>query len=191
MPYYSADMTQCAACLQKQPLHAGIKGAVAYGDVAKQVALRLKYGGRIGLATIVANALRRYLDDVPNNALIAPVPLHWTRLWWRTYNQSGLIARELQKGSSARLIPDLLIRTRRTPFLRSADPHERARAVKGAFAVNRKWIEALKDVPILLVDDVYTSGATTNACIRALQKAGAGPVTILCWARVLPLALEN
>ena len=63
--------------------------------------------------------------------------------------------------------------------------------VAGAFALNPASAERVKGRHILLVDDVYTSGATTDACVRVLKKGGASAVTILCWARVLPLGLET
>ncbi len=180
---------RCAACIAKPPKHDGIKAAVVYNDISRNVALRLKYGGRIGLAKIIANALRRQVAELPPGILMTPVPLHWTRLWWRSFNQSGLIASELSKGWQSELVPDILLRTRRTPLLRGLSPRDRREAVNGAFALNPKWQARVKGREIALVDDVYTSGATTDACVRLLKKAGAAKVTIYCWARVLPVGL--
>jgi ComF family protein len=191
LPFETADGAECAACIASPPRHAGIKAAVAYGDVSRNVALRLKYGGRIGLAKIIADATRRHLSTVPAGALLVPVPLHWTRLWWRSFNQSALIASELHKGSDTRSVPDLLIRKRRTPLLRGLSAKERAKMVTGAFAINPKFQSIVQHAKILLVDDVYTSGATTDACVKVLKKAGAASVTIFCWARVLPAGLET
>jgi ComF family protein len=191
LPYESDGGAQCAACIAKPPRHNGIRAAVGYGDVARNLALRLKYGGRIGLAKIIADALRGQTAGFSNETLIVPVPLHWTRLWWRSFNQSALIAAELQKGSAAMLAPDLLVRKRRTPLLRGMNPKERSKAVNGAFALNPKWHDRIKGANIALIDDVYTSGATTDACVATLKKAGAGSVIIYCWARVLPSALET
>jgi ComF family protein len=191
VPFENLEEPLCAACLAKPPEHAGIKAAVVYSDIARQVVLRLKYGGRIGLATIIANALRRYLADMPDNSLIAPVPLHWTRLWARSFNQSALIAAELQKGTDLQYIPDVLIRKRRTPLLRGLSAKERGHVVKNAFALNPKSIERIKGRHLILVDDVYTTGATCDACVKMLKKNGAASVTIFCWARVLPVGLAT
>jgi ComF family protein len=191
LPYEADDETSCAACIAKPPTHSGIKAAVAYGDISRNVALRLKYGGRIGLAKIIADALRRHMSTVPAETLIAPVPLHWTRLWWRSFNQSALIAAELQRDSTTQLVPDLLLRKKRTPLLRGLSPRERSKMVKGAFALNPKWQDRVKGASVILVDDVYTSGATTDACVRTLKKVGAASVAIFCWARVLPVGLET
>jgi ComF family protein len=190
LPFADDRSRQCGTCLAKLPRHSGIKAAVAYDDISRDVALRLKHGGKIGLARLVGGQLRRYLAEIPQDALLVPVPLHWTRLWSRTYNQSALIARELAKHGGQRHIPDLLIRTRRTQSLGGLGAKARRQLVKGIFAVRPKYNSVIKGQKIILVDDVYTSGATTDGCVAALLKAGAISVTIFCWARVLPEALE-
>ena len=190
LPYESSDDTSCASCLATPPRHDGIKAAVAYGDIARHVALRLKYGGRIGLARMIAAQLGRHVHAVPDDAVLVPVPLHWTRLWQRSFNQSVLIARELSAMSGRRLCPDMLRRVRRTTPLGGLSGKERRAMVAGVFAINEKHAAQIKDRHVLLVDDVYTSGATTDACIAILKKNGAAAVTIFCWARVLPQGLE-
>lgn len=191
LPYATDEMQQCGACLARAPAHAGIKAAVAYGDVARHVALRLKYGGRIGLARIIADQLARYRNSMPDGTLFVPVPLHWSRLWARGFNQSALIAAELVKGSEYRHVPDLLKRTKRTALLRGLSKRDRAKMVAGAFEVHPRWQDTLSKSPVVLVDDIYTSGATSDACVKALKKGGAELVTIFCWARVLPIGLET
>jgi ComF family protein len=191
LPFADEHARQCGGCLASPPRHSGIKAAVAYDDISRDVALRLKHGGRIGLARLIGGQLRRYLADVPADALLVPVPLHWTRLWARSYNQSALIARELAKHGGQRHIPDLLIRTKRTPSLGGLGAKARRQAVKGIFRIRSKYQAEIKGRHIVLVDDVYTSGATTDGCVAALKKAGAASVSIFCWARVLPEALET
>jgi ComF family protein len=190
LPYESEADQKCAACLAKPPRHSGIKAAVAYGDISRDVALRLKYGGRIGLARMIAGQLLRHVRTVPQNALLVPVPLHWTRLWARSFNQSALIAAEIARVTGHAHCPDLLRRTKRTVPLGGLNPGERKRMVSGAFDLHPKRGVHARGQHILLVDDVYTSGATTDACVRILKKGGASGVTILCWARVLPQGLE-
>jgi len=172
---------QCADCLAEPPRHAGVFAAVAYGDVARTVALRLKYGGRIAFAETVGRQMARLM---PADAdLIVPVPLHRWRLWSRGFNQAALIATSLARSSGVPADPLALRRTRATPMLRGLGVNARARAVKDAFAVSRR--ERVAGRALVLVDDIYTSGATTDACTATLLAAGARSVAILCWARVL------
>lgn len=191
LPFSGHEGAQCASCMADPPRHSGIKAAVAYGDIARDIVLQLKHGGKIGVARLVAYMLRRHLDAIPEQALIVPVPLHWTRLWRRRYNQSALIAQELARLAHAEHVPDLLQRVRRTSPLGGLGARARAAMVKGAFRLHPKRGSKLKGRAVVLVDDVYTSGATTDACVSTLLKGGAQSVTIFCWARVLPEALEQ
>lgn len=190
LPYEADEAQHCAACLAKPPRHDGVKAAVAYGDISRHVALRLKYAGRIGLAKMIATQLMRHVRDLPSDALLVPVPLHWTRLWSRSFNQSALIAREVARQSGHVHVPDLLRRTKRTTPLGGLNPAERRKMVGGAFDLHPQRAGLAKGRHILLVDDVYTSGATTDACVKLLKRGGVSAVTILCWARVLPQGLQ-
>lgn len=177
------DGARCAGCLATPPRHAGIHAAVAYGDVARGLALRLKHGRRIGLAETMARLMVRHM---PADAeLLVPVPLHRWRLWARGFNQSLLIAEALAKRSGVPIELAALLRPRATPLLRGLGRRDRARAVAGVFAVADGRKAALKGRHVVLVDDVHTSGATSDACTRALLRAGAARVSILVWARVL------
>lgn len=176
----------CATCLAHPPQHDGVRAAVAYDEISRTVALRLKYGGKIGLAQVIANQLARHLPEERGDLWVVPVPLHWTRLWRRSFNQSALIARALCDAHGLNYAPDMLVRTRRTPSLKGLSARERQRAVGTVFAMHRNWQDRAKGARILLIDDVLTSGATSNACIRTLKKAGADWVQLFCWARVLP-----
>ena len=151
LPYVTDDVQQCAECLSNPPRHNGIKAAVAYGDIARHVALRLKYAGRIGLARMIAEQLMRHVRALPADALLVPVPLHWTRLWGRSFNQSVLIAREISAQSGHAHCPDLLRRTRRTTPLVGLSGKERRNMVTGAFEVHAKRQDLLKGRHILLV----------------------------------------
>ncbi len=173
----------CGACHADPPAFDRAAAAVAYGEVARTVALRLKHGGRPGVARTMAFHMVRLVGAVASDALVVPVPLHRWRLWSRGYNQALLIARGLADRSGLDCIPDLLVRTKATPMLRGLGRKARAKAVAGAFAVAGKV--RVKGRTILLIDDVYTSGATADACARALKRAGAAEVRLLCWARVL------
>ena len=173
----------CGACLSQLPRHGGVRAAVAYGPVARALALRLKYGGRIAFAETMARQMIRLL---PADAdLLIPVPLHRWRIWTRGFNQAALIAAAVSRLADVPHDRTALIRKRRTAPLRRLGGRQRARMVKGAFALSGGARDRLRGASIVLVDDVYTSGATADACTRVLLGAGAASVTILCWARVL------
>ncbi|MFD1034424.1 ComF family protein [Sphingomonas hankookensis] len=171
----------CAACLARPPAHDGVRAAVAYGPVARNVALKLKYGGRLALARTMARLMLRHLPA--EATCLVPVPLHRRRLWTRGYNQAQLIAAELGRLGGVPVACDVLRRTRSTPPLRGMDGRRRAKAVRGAFAVTDP--ARIKGQSIVLIDDVHTSGATVDACAKVLRAAGADRVSILCWARVV------
>jgi ComF family protein len=172
---------RCAACIADPPRHAGVRAAVAYGAVARQLALKLKYGRRIGIAATMAE---RIVPVMPAGLdLLVPVPLHRWRLWSRGYNQAGLIAAALHRRSGVPHDPFALVRHRSTDILRGLGNRGRRKAVAGAFGVPDRL--RVRGKAVGLVDDVYTSGATAAACTRALLAAGATSVTILCWARVI------
>lgn len=172
---------RCAPCLAAPPAHDGLRAAVAYGPVARDVALKLKYGGRLALAETMARLMRRHLPD--DATLIVPVPLHRRRLWTRGYNQALLIANGLSRLSGVAVARDALRRTRPTPPLKGMNGRRRAQAVRGAFMASDPG--RIAGQTVVLVDDVYTSGATAAACTKVLRAAGATRVTILCWARVI------
>lgn len=154
---------------------------MAYDAVSRQLALRLKYGRRVGLAETMARRMARLVPEEVD--LLVPVPLHRWRLWSRGFNQSVAIAAALAGKTGRPLDRTALARTRATPSMRGQGQGARARAVRGAFAVpDRARVAGRR---IALVDDVYASGATTDAATSALLRAGAASVTILCWARVL------
>lgn len=173
----------CAPCLKQSPDHDGAYASVAYGEIARNIALKLKHGRRIGLAKLIARLIARRLPGEPG--ILMPVPLHRWRIWRRGFNQSALIARRLAEMTSLPLQLDTLQRTKPTPMLRGANARERSEAVRGAFSVLPHRAATLQGGTVFLIDDVYTSGATANACARALKRAGAKKVVVLCWARVM------
>ena len=182
--YDSGAAAECGRCLAAPPAFDRLRAAVAYGEISRRVALKLKYGGRPGVAETMARLMARHFE-AGEDAILAPVPLHRWRIWRRGYNQSALVAAALaaRAGREARL--DLIEQVKATPPLRGLGPREREQAVRGAFRINPRRKKEAKGRAIVLVDDVYTSGATANACARILRRAGAATVEVLCWARVV------
>jgi len=175
----------CGACLAEPPPFASMRAAVAYGPIARDLALKLKYGRRPGVAAVMAPPMVRAAGEALDGALVVPVPLHRGRLWRRGYNQAALIARAVVRVGGGELAVDLLQRRRASATQRGLGRRARAAAVAGAFRVAPHARAGVKDRRVVLVDDVYTTGATARACARALRRAGAREVRVLCWARVV------
>jgi ComF family protein len=186
MPSQLGAGAACASCLAEPPAHDGVRAVAAYGDVARSVVMKLKYGRKPGMARIVALHLHRRFDPA-DDALLVPVPLHRWRLWSRGFNQSALIGRSLAARTGLPLAIDAIRRVKATPSLRGLTRVQRARAVRGVFALTEQGRAQIAGRVVYLVDDVYTSGATAGACAKLLKRGGASRVVVLCWARVLPV----
>lgn len=152
--------------------------------------LSFKHADRTDQAPVFAKWMHRSAPDLlEGNVLIAPVPLHNYRLIKRRYNQSALMANALAGFAQKKVAVDLLARTRSTPSQGGQSYKGRFRNVQGAFSVNSKWTEKIKGEHILLIDDVYTTGATVSACSECLLKYGAAEVSVLTLCRVVRPAL--
>lgn len=180
-----ADEVDCGACLAKAPLHDGVYAASLYNETARQLVLKYKHGRRIAMAPMLARLMTARLPITGGERKIIPVPLHWSRLWSRGFNQSALLAREIAKASGDRLLVDGLVRRKRTKALGGLGRKDRAKVLRGAIDVSRSRRNAVQGADVVLVDDVLTSGATTAACVDALKRGGAKTVVICCFARVL------
>jgi ComF family protein len=180
-----ADGMTCAPCLAEPPHHDGIAAATLYNEASRKLVLAFKHGRRIALAPMLARLMLARLPSLDESWLIVPVPLHRWRLWRRGYNQAALLARELARATGASLQVDVLRRTRATPTLGGLGKVARRRALRGAIRIHPRAREALKCRKVVLVDDVLTSGATSDACVAQLKRAGAEAVVIACFARVI------
>ena len=180
------DARPCAVCASHPPPFDAITAATYYTDCSRRLVLAFKHGRKLALARLMATMIAARLPPCAAATLVIPVPLHRVRLWFRGFNQAGLLARELAARTGLAWLPDGLVRTRRTPKLGGLGRGERRELLDGAIAVPRSARDRIAGASVLLVDDVMTSGATAEACARALRKAGAPSVRVACFSRVLP-----
>jgi ComF family protein len=156
------------------------------GPVSAALAIALKHRDQTYLAPALAPWLARAGSELLAEAdLLVPVPLHWTRLVRRRYNQSALLASALARASGVAYRADILTRKRMTPSQAGLTRAQRIDNVAGAFAVPARLRPALAGKHVLLIDDVMTTGATAEACARNLLRGGAGQVDFLTLARVV------
>jgi ComF family protein len=125
----------------------------------------------------------RPLVDLTDEPILVPVPLHRSRLWTRGFNQAALLAAELARLCSASHDPFVLKRSKRTAALKGMSPVQRKREVAGAFEVEDPSV--VDGRKVILVDDVLTTGSTTEGCAKTLRRAGAVRIELICWARVV------
>ena len=182
---HASSESICAPCLEKPPRHDGIAAATLYNDASRKLVLAFKHGGRIALGDMLGALIAGKVPVSDERYLIVPVPLHRWRIWRRGFNQSALLAQALEKRVDGELLLDALVRCEATPFLGGMGKTARRKILSGAIAVKNARRSMITGRHILLVDDVLTSGATSEACVRALKQAGAAKVTIACFARVL------
>jgi len=172
----------CGACARQPPAYDRARSALRYDDGSRRLVLAFKHGDRLHGAPAFGRWMRRAGQSLLVDAdLLMPVPLHWTRLLRRRYNQAALLAYAIADGTGPRVAPDWLRRRRRTPSQGDLGPEERRRNVRNAFAVAPG--KSLKGLKVILIDDVLTTGSTVEECARVLRAEGASQVDVLTLAR--------
>ena len=168
------------------PAYARARAAVRYDDVARTLVHALKYQDRTDLAPAMGRWMARAGRELIEEAdALVPVPLHWRRGWSRRYNQSGALARVIARQSGVKVASEALRRVRPTQQQIGLSRSQRASNVQGAFKVADHRRSEIAGRRVLLVDDVLTTGATVDACARALLRAKAASVDVLVFARVV------
>lgn len=176
----------CAACIAHPPAYRRARAVLSYGEASRRPILDFKHGDRTGLAPAFGRWLARAGAALVADADFAvPVPLHRGRLFERRYNQSAMLALALGRMTGLPVRPDLLIRRRATRSQGRLSSSARRRNVRSAFAPGPAGRAAIEGHHILLIDDVYTTGATAGECARVLRRAGAAAVDVLTLARVV------
>ena len=178
---------RCGRCLMQPPPFDRLRSCATYGQgkgATGPLAIvlhRYKYGRDVSLAKTLGDFLATHCPLTIDHDVLVPVPLHVSRLRWRGFNQSLLLAQPLAKRTDIRVDPFALQRTRATQPQVELGERDRRGNIAGAFTVRHPT--AVRGRSILLVDDVYTSGATAHECARNLRQAGAHAVDVLVLVR--------
>lgn len=187
---YEFDMgesAQCAACMANPPEYNGHRSVFHFDDGSKRLVHDLKYHDKPlmldSFAKWLAQAAPDWLD-LPD-VMLVPVPIHRFRLLKRKYNQSALLVKALAEYTQSDVGYDILQRVKNRPPQASLSRQKRLKNLAGAFRVNPKRKELIKARPIILIDDVMTTGTTINACAKILHKAGSGRVFSITLARTV------
>lgn len=184
--YESGGPLISPAAFADPPAFDRARAAMRFSDVARDLVHLLKYGDRLDLVQPFSRWMSRAGSELLRECdAIVPVPLHWTRLFQRRFNQSAALARALSQRTKIPVIDDALLRVRATPPQVGLARNERAKNVHGAFSVEKGLRAKVKGKRIVLIDDVLTTGATANACARVLRRAGATRIDVLTLARVV------
>ncbi len=176
---------RCAACSTHPYAFSRARAACVYDEASRDMILRFKHGDDQIMAPLFAQWISRAAADLLADAdAIAPVPLHRLRLLSRRFNQAAEMARPLAKSARLEFLPDALARIRHTDSQGGRSARGRRLNVGAAFAVTEAGRRRIKGRRILLIDDVLTTGATAEACAKALLAAGARGVDLAVVARV-------
>ena len=176
----------CGHCLKgrRGPFRLS-RSAFAYDDVSKDLILSFKFHDKTENAKLLAQMMYVAGEDIFKEGVdvIMPVPLHYTRLLRRRYNQSALLGRELSELSGIECDNLTLVRHKKTRPQVELSGLERQRNVRDVFSIKRE--DKVKGKRVLLIDDVLTTGATLRECGKCLKKAGAKSVDTLTVGRVI------
>ena len=165
-----------------------MRAILRYDDASKGLILPFKHAGRLELTGLMARMMQTQFAALVNDeTVVMPIPLHFTRRAYRRYNQSAELARHLCDLELRRHQLDMksLYRRKATRPLAHHNKTKRQAILRHAFAVRNKARPLIKDRPILLIDDVMTTGQTTFHAAETLIASGSGPVSCLTFARVL------
>ena len=182
---------RCAACMSKPRMFSRARAACLYDDASRDLVLQLKHADRTDLAGLLSTWISRSAAELIEDAdLIVPVPMRPWRLLRRRYNQAAELARPLARRWRKTYAPDVL-RRQKGDTQAGKSAVGRRRAVAGAFQVPERAKRVVEGRRVLLVDDVMTTGATAEACARALLRAGARAVDVAVAARVRETAWRD
>ncbi|MCC6734577.1 MAG: ComF family protein [Bauldia sp.] len=185
LPFDAGPGTLSPEAIASPPPFGRMRAVALYDQTARRLVQGLKYDDHLDLAPWMGAWMARAGAEVISSAdVIVPIPLHRVRLWRRRFNQSAALAAVVGRLAGKPVALDALRRARATRRQVGLGRTERAVNLRGAFTVPPRGRETIAGRSVLLVDDVYTTGATIEAATRVLRRAGAAEVDVLVFARV-------
>ncbi len=179
------DDVPCDNCIRYPPVWSQGRAVAVYSGGARRISLALKHGDRLDMGPTLARWMVTAGADVMDGIdIVAPVPLHWTRMLKRRYNQAAELSKHIAKVGEITHVPDLLTRFKRTSMQMDMTRDERFENQREALKMTNRFTELIQGKRILMVDDVMTTGATLSACAQACISGGAAHVNVLVFARV-------
>lgn len=184
LDFLDDDFKTCIHCLEQSPSYKKHRSLMIYNQKTSPIILRLKHSDEQHIAAKMIPLLEACGKDLINACdFIAMVPIHWIKLFFRQYNQSALLAQKIATNAKKPFVANLLSKKKYTSSQQGKTYKQRYKNVKNSFIVNQNM--DIREKNILLVDDVYTTGATVNACANELIQAGAKNVFVLTLAKVV------
>ncbi|UNM06534.1 MAG: ComF family protein [Holosporaceae bacterium] len=179
------EKEKCLSCLHHSFSFIENRSAILYTHTSKKMILDLKHGHKLSIAPLLAAwAAHRGKAVIQKSDLLVPVPLHWTRLLKRGFNQAAVLTQHIGKRTNKSYLLNTLKRIKKTPSQEGLTAHARQKNMQHAFVVDKP--EKIKGKSILLIDDVMTTGATLDASAKVLIQSGAKCVRTLTIGRVRP-----
>lgn len=175
--------TLCPNCIAKKTKLDWLRSACVYDEASRNIILPFKHNARLQYQNAMSRAMFALLREIPKRDLtVMPIPLAARRLWVRGYNQAALLARPIAKHLGTKIDYDSVFR-KHTPDMGHKNAAMRRQNIAGVFSIRRP--DKIRGRAILLVDDVYTTGATMGELARVLKKAGAAWVGAITFCRVV------
>ena len=175
---------KCISCYYEDNVCSNIRSILIYNETSSSIIKKFKYDDQIDLSKMFSQLMYNLGRDFIENAdIVVPVALHINKLRKRKYNQSALLSSLIAKASKKLHIPNLLIRIKDIPQQSKLNKLERRENIKGAFKINERIVQRIVNKTILLIDDVITTGATSNECAKILLQNDAKNVLLLTLAR--------
>ncbi len=178
------DSNYCSSCLSREINYSGIISCIEYNEFARTIIAKFKYNHRRYIGRMIGFYMSEllmssYIDDID---IIVPVPIYKLKHRRKGYNHTQIISEQIANICNKTSYDNLLIRSKKTKPLKELNKIERQEEVKSAFEFNSKYKDLIKTKNVLLVDDIFTTGATVSECSRVLLENGCRSVFIISFA---------